>query len=64
MRLNDAIYTLYNIMKFVASYAVEAELGALFMNEKEGRIIRLTLEELGHPQPPTPCIATMQRQQV
>ena len=39
IRLNVAIYTLCNIMKFVASSAAEAELGALFMNAKEGRII-------------------------
>ena len=54
IRLNGAIYTLCNIMKFVASSAAEAELGAIFMNGKEGRIIRLTLKELGHSQPPTP----------
>ena len=54
IRLNGAIYTLCNIMKFVASSAAEAELGTLFMNSKEGRTIRLTLKELGHPQPPTP----------
>ena len=54
IRLNRAIYTLCNIMKFVASSAAEAELGALFMNAKEVRIIRLTLKELGRPQPPTP----------
>ena len=41
-------------MKFVASYADEAELGAPFMNAKVGRIIQLTLEELGHTQPPIP----------
>jgi hypothetical protein len=33
--------------------AAEAELGALFLNCKEGIIFRLTLEELGHPQPKT-----------
>ena len=54
IRLNGAIYTLCNIMKFVASSAAEAEIGALFMKTKEGCIIRLTLKELGHPQPPTP----------
>ena len=54
IRLNGGIYTLCNIMKFVASSATEAELGALSMNAKEGRIIKLTLKELGHPQPPTP----------
>ena len=37
--LNSTIYTLCNITKFVASSAAEAELGALFMNAKEGRII-------------------------
>ena len=41
-------------MKSVASSAAEAELGALFKNAKEGRIIRLTLKDLDHPQPPTP----------
>ena len=34
--------------------AAEAELGALFLNIKQGRIFQLTLKELGHPQPPTP----------
>ena len=52
--LNGAIFTLSTILKMVAASAAEAELGALFMNIKEGRIIRLTLAEMGHPQPPTP----------
>jgi len=38
----------------VAASAADTELGALFMNIKEGRIICLTLAEIGHPQPPTP----------
>ena len=42
--LNGAIYTLCNIMELVASSAAEAELCALFMNEKEGHIIRLTIK--------------------
>ena len=29
-------------------------MGALFLNIKEGRVLRLTLAEMGHPQPPTP----------
>ena len=37
----------------MASSAAEAELGALFMNMKEGRTIKLTLAELRHLQPPT-----------
>ena len=39
--------------KFIASSVAEADLGALSMNVKEEKILRLTLEELGHKQPPT-----------
>ena len=52
--LNGAIQVLCTLLKFVASSAAEAELGALFLNVKEAKIIRLVLTELGHPQPPTP----------
>jgi len=52
--LNGAVNILCTVLKFVAASAAEAELGALFLNAKEAKIIRLTLEELGHPQPPTP----------
>jgi len=38
----------------VAASATEAKLGALFLNAQEAKVIRLVLEELGHPQPPTP----------
>ena len=38
----------------MASSAAEAESGALFLNIKEGRVLRLTLAEMGHPQPLTP----------
>ncbi len=41
------------ILWFVVASAAEAELGALFLNYKEGMIFWLTLEELGHPQPKT-----------
>ena len=44
----------YKIIKLVASSAAEAELGAIFVNTKEARILWLTLQELGHPQPQTP----------
>ena len=37
----------------MVSSAAEAELAALFHNGKESCPIRTTLEELGHPQPPT-----------
>jgi len=52
--LNGAIYTLSTILKMVAASAAEAELGALFMNIREERIMRLTLAEMGYSQPPTP----------
>ena len=52
--LNGAFYVLCTIFKLVAASAAEAELGALFLNSKQAKIIRIMLEELGHPQPPTP----------
>eukprot|EP00804_Cyclotella_cryptica_P004433 CCRYP_006852-RB/>CCRYP_006852-RB protein AED:0.14 eAED:0.09 QI:0/-1/0/1/-1/1/1/0/489 len=54
IRLNRAIAVLCTILKFVAASAADAELGALFLNAKEAKIMRLTLKELGHPQPSTP----------
>ena len=42
------------MLKFVVVPAAEAELGAIFLNCKEGKIIRLTLEGMGNKQPPTP----------
>jgi hypothetical protein len=52
--LNGAIYTLCSILKHVAASAAEAELGALFLNTMEAKVLRITLAEMGHPQPPTP----------
>ena len=54
IRLNGALFTLCTILKFITALAAEAELSALFLNYKECRIIRLILEEVGHPQPATP----------
>jgi hypothetical protein len=42
------------VLKHVMSSAAEAEVGAVFINTKEGAVLRTTLEELGHKQPPTP----------
>jgi hypothetical protein len=42
------------VLKHVMSSAAEAEIGAVFINAKEGAVLRTTLEELGHTQPPTP----------
>jgi hypothetical protein len=36
------------------SFTVEAKLGALFINAKTAVSMCHMLEELGHPQPPTP----------
>ena len=53
IRLNGAIYILCTVLKCVASSAAETEVGELFLNIKEGRVLRTTLAEMGHPQPPT-----------
>ena len=52
--MNGAIFTFCGILKCVVASAAEAELAALFLNYKEGKIIRLILQELGHAQPSTP----------
>jgi hypothetical protein len=59
IKLNSAFFMLCAILWFVVASATEAELGALFLNCKEGIIFHMTLEELGHPQPKHPFIATM-----
>jgi hypothetical protein len=51
---NSAISILCQIMREVLSSAAKAELASLFHNGKEACPIRIILEELGHPQPPTP----------
>ncbi len=52
--INGAIHISCTILKLVAASAAEAELGALSLNAQEAKVLRLILEELGHPQPPTP----------
>jgi hypothetical protein len=54
IKLNGAIHITCMILKLVAASAAEAELGALFLNAQEAKVLQLTLVELGHPQPPTP----------
>jgi hypothetical protein len=53
IKLNGAFFTLCAILRFVVASATEAELGALFLNCKQAIIFQLTLEEMGHPHPPT-----------
>jgi hypothetical protein len=48
---NGAILIISTVLKHVMSSAAEAEIGAVFINAKEGAVLRTTLQELGHPQP-------------
>ena len=43
IRLNGALYAFCGILKFVVASAAEAKLAALFLNAKEGKIIRVIL---------------------
>ena len=54
INVNRDIYVFCLIFKFFVASAAEAELGALFINAKEGKNIRIFLQELGHKQLPTP----------
>jgi hypothetical protein len=48
---NGEILIISTVLTHVMSSAAEAEIGAVFINAKEGTVCT-TLEELGHPQPP------------
>ena len=52
--LNGSISVIATIIKNVMASAAEAEIGALFINARHALPIRVTLIELGHPQPATP----------
>ena len=52
--LNGSVAVVAKIIKNVMASAAEAEVGALFMNAQVAAPMRVTLEELGHPQPATP----------
>jgi hypothetical protein len=54
IKLNGALFMLRAILRFVVTSAMEAELGALFLNCKQAKKIRLTLKKTRHPQPPMP----------
>jgi hypothetical protein len=49
---NSAILIVRKVLKHVMSSAAEAEIGAVFINAKEGAVLRKTLEESGHIKPP------------
>ena len=54
IKLNGNIAITCAILKMVPASAAEAKLGALFLNTQEAQVIRLILEEFGHPQPQIP----------
>jgi hypothetical protein len=54
IKLSAAIHITCTILKLVAASAAEAKLGALFLNAPKAKVLRLSLNKLGHPQPPTP----------
>jgi hypothetical protein len=62
---NGAILMINKVLKHVMSSVAEGKIGAVFLNAKEGTVIRTTLAELGHPQPSTPLEtdSTTQQQQ-
>jgi hypothetical protein len=53
---NGPIFVLAKIIKNVMGSAAEAETGGLYMNAQEAVPERITAEELGHIQPPTPLV--------
>jgi hypothetical protein len=53
---NGPIDIFCKVMQEVLSSAAEAEFGTLFHNGKTATQHRTVLEELGHPQPPTPIV--------
>jgi hypothetical protein len=54
--LNGSILNVASFIKNVVASAAESEVGACFHNAQSGAPLRVTLTELGHPQPPTPLL--------
>ena len=50
---NGAVHVIAQIIKNAVSSAAEAEIAAVFTNEKGAVPLRHTLMEMNHPQPPT-----------
>jgi hypothetical protein len=51
---NGSILDISRILKMVVASAAEAEVGALYVNAQEATVLRVSLHEMGHPQPATP----------
>ena len=52
--INGAVHVHCSILPMVVSSAAEAEVGGGFYNARDAVPLRTALEEMGHPQPPTP----------
>lgn len=52
--MNGVVYALEKNIDTVMSSAMESEGGAIFLAAKEALLVQILLEEMGHPQPPTP----------
>jgi hypothetical protein len=51
---NGALLIISTVLKHIISFVVEAEIWLVFINAREGTFLDTTLEEMGHPRPPTP----------
>ena len=51
---NGALLNMSHLIKHMMSSATKAELAALYIMARKTVYIRIILEEMGHPQPPTP----------
>ena len=51
---NGSVLNIVHIIKTVMTSAAEAETGAMYINSREAVPQRMTLSEMGHPQPITP----------
>ena len=54
---NEAVLNIAQIIKSVMMSAAESEIGAMYINAQEAVPQRMTLSEIGHPQPRTPLQA-------
>eukprot|EP00957_Ditylum_brightwellii_P149952 11419741-Ditylum_brightwellii.AAC.1 len=53
---NGPVHLVCKVLRNVMSSATEAEIGVLYVNMRKGEELHLALEEMGHPQPPTPVM--------
>ena len=53
-KLNGPMHTLCKILKNIVASAAECEIVSAFENGQDATVIRRTLIEMEHPQPPTP----------